>query len=129
MCTICKHLFANEHRLRLHLKKHMQDAHEGTTACKTCCHEFNTTIDYFNHFKYHKKGLPLEAGGEMRECPVCKKSVGALSWGNHVASCRRKADQNYIMCDKCDFKTTVKVRVYSAAKRSDTKQIQSFKFL
>merc|ERR1712029_885566 len=109
-CTICRSTPSNESRLRIHLKIHMREAHMQIRKCEKCNEEFENTVAYFMHLKTHKK-RKNNSGHPERECPVCKKWYAPLSYANHVTMCKRKADNNYIMCDQCDFKTTVKANL------------------
>jgi len=107
VCTICKYTASNEGCLRTHLRHHMKEAHDAVLKCETCSSQFDSTIDYFKHLPQHKLNSSRPPD-EMRECPHCNKSVKAITLSNHIISCKRKLANDYIMCDKCDFKTTVK---------------------
>ena len=42
-CKVCeKRGFKKEDRLRVHLSKHMEDAHQGNTHCQSCDEHFPT---------------------------------------------------------------------------------------
>merc|ERR1712150_130939 len=40
-------------------------------------------------------------------CDICKKKVAASTLPNHMRNCQRKLDNDYLMCDKCNYKTVL----------------------
>ena len=101
-CPICCTHTKENHRLRLHLKFHMREAHLQEKACQLCQTTFDSTSEYFSHLKEHyvknasatKKWRENTKGGTLSAksagvkdsvfqqelcCPVCKFDGGTTA--------------------------------------------------
>jgi len=104
-CPICKRVSENMKRQRLHWKVHMEEAHNKQKQCPLHNETFENTSSYFAHLGEHKKLKALPNNLQKKECQFCHRTFSRQSWYLHKRSCERRNTNNYLMCDKCDFKS------------------------
>ena len=103
-CTICRlSRFENEARLRIHLKDHMVQAHEGEKECSKCHQQFDTTARLFSHQRIHNVYSKDYHSGKKKECPHCHQEFKIPTYSNHITSCLRKSTNNLLFCDQCEY--------------------------
>jgi len=105
ICPICKKSYTDIPRLRQHFKCHMEEAHKRLKECTEHDEQFENASGYFVHLGKHEQLKRRVKRLEYKTCDLCDRKFTIQSYYGHVKVCERRATNNYIMCDKCDFKT------------------------
>ncbi len=112
ICEVCNKEFDNEKSLKCHKAVHYRkkelvkkvDNTEYNNKCKKCGKTFKTWQALSGHMAY--------CNGEMKECPICKKSVYAMRFNKHYEKCLEREEYfsdkieniDYVVCKICGCK-------------------------